>query len=169
MKKIFLFLFALVLFSCAGEIYQEEITIKEGLAYKKDSNSLYSGTVLDRYGEPLGSYKKGLKDGEWIYDVGDVIIKGKYRDGYKNGKWTETDKNTGKIIFEGNFIDGEPDGIHKYYYPNGKIKEEQYWEAGVPVKTWKKYDIFGNVEIETEYRDGKIFKINGARVEQEKP
>ena len=66
MKKIFLFLFALVLFSCAGEIYQEEITIKEGLAYKKDSNSLYSGVVLDRYGEALGAYKKGLKDGEWV-------------------------------------------------------------------------------------------------------
>ena len=46
MKKIFLFLFAIALFSCAGEVYQEEITVKEGLAYKKDSNSLYSGVAV---------------------------------------------------------------------------------------------------------------------------
>ena len=66
MKKIFLFLLTVALFSCAGEVYQEEVVVKDGLAYKKASDSLYSGVVLDRYGEALGSYKKGLKDGEWI-------------------------------------------------------------------------------------------------------
>ena len=66
MKKIFLFLLVIALFSCAGEVYQEEVVLKDGLAYKKDSNSLYSGTVLDRYGEVLGAYTKGLKDGEWV-------------------------------------------------------------------------------------------------------
>ena len=66
MKKIFLFLLVIALFSCAGEVYQEEVVLKDGLAYKKDSNSLYSGTVIDRYGEVLGAYTKGLKDGEWV-------------------------------------------------------------------------------------------------------
>ena len=37
MKKIFLFLLTVALFSCAGEVYQEEVVVKDGLAYKKES------------------------------------------------------------------------------------------------------------------------------------
>ena len=31
----------------------------------EDSNSPYSGSVVDQYGEAVGAYKKGLKDGQW--------------------------------------------------------------------------------------------------------
>ena len=66
MKRLFLFLLSIAIFSCSGELYEDEIVVKDGLAYKKDSNSLYSGVLVDKYGEILASYKKGTKNGEWI-------------------------------------------------------------------------------------------------------
>jgi len=66
MKKLFLLLLSATIFSCSSELYENEIVVKEGLAYKKDSNNLYSGLLVDKYGETLGTYKKGIKDGEWI-------------------------------------------------------------------------------------------------------
>ena len=121
MKKIFLFLFAVALFSCAGEVYQEEITVKEGLAYKKDSNSLYSGVVLDRYGEALGAYKKGLKDGEWV----------------------EVDLAQGTQR-TANYIKGTPDGEQiTYVFPGAREKSKRLeyinYENGNPVGIWTQW------------------------------
>ena len=45
MRKLFLLLLSVAVFSCSGELYEDEIVVKDGLAYKKDSNSLYSGAV----------------------------------------------------------------------------------------------------------------------------
>ena len=60
MKKLFLLLLSATIFSCSSELYENEIVVKEGLAYKKDSNNLYSGLLVDKYGEILGTYKKGI-------------------------------------------------------------------------------------------------------------
>ena len=57
----------LLIMSCSGEIYEDQIFIKEdGLAYNKESDSVFSGDVIDKYGELVGVYKKGLKDGDWF-------------------------------------------------------------------------------------------------------
>jgi len=121
MKKIFLFLLTIAIFSCAGEVYQEEIVIKDGLAYKKDSTSLYSGSVLDRYGEPVGSYKKGTKDGEWI-EID--ITKGTQR--------------------TANYIKGVPDGEQiTYVFPGAREKSKRLeyinYENGNPVGIWTQW------------------------------
>ena len=47
MKKLFLLLLSVTIFSCSGELYENEIVVKDGLAYKKDSNNLYSGVLVD--------------------------------------------------------------------------------------------------------------------------
>ena len=57
----------MLFFSCSGEIYEDEIKIGENnLAYVAETDKLFSGDVLDKYGEKLGTYKKGVKDGAWI-------------------------------------------------------------------------------------------------------
>ena len=53
--------------SCSGEIYEDQIIVKEdGIAYNKETDKVFSGDVLDKYGELVGVYKKGLKDGNWF-------------------------------------------------------------------------------------------------------
>ncbi len=121
MKKILLFLLTIAIFSCAGEVYQEEIVIKDGLAYKKDSTSPYSGSVLDRYGELVGSYKKGAKDGEWI-EID--ITKGTQR--------------------TANYIKGVPDGEQiTYVFPGAREKSKRLeyinYENGNPVGIWTQW------------------------------
>ena len=121
-KKTFILLAALIVASCSGEIYEDELKIGEdSLAYVGDTNKLFSGDVLDKYGEKLGTYKKGIKDGAWT------------EIDYKNG----TRKKA-------NYIKGVPDGEQiTYVFPgpmdNNKRLEYINYEEGNPVGTWTQW------------------------------
>ena len=55
MKKTFILFITILFVSCSGEIYEDEIKIgDDNLAYITDTNKLFSGDVLDKYGEKLG-------------------------------------------------------------------------------------------------------------------
>jgi len=121
MRKLFLLLLSVAIFSCSGELYENEIIVKDGLAYKKDSNSLYSGVLVDKYGEVLGAYKKGAKNGEWI----EIDVK----------------KGTQK---KANYINGAPEGEQiTYVFPgareNNKRLEYINYENGHPVGIWTQW------------------------------
>ena len=66
--------------------------------------------------------------------------------------------------FEGEFSQGMAQGKHKYYYPNGELKEERYYEMGIREKNWKKYDLEGNLEMTITYRNDTEYRINGIKV-----
>ena len=52
MKKTFILFVALFMVSCSGEVYEDEIRVGEdNLAYVGDTEKLYSGDVLDKYGK----------------------------------------------------------------------------------------------------------------------
>jgi len=141
MKKLFLLLLSVTIFSCSGELYENEIVIKDGLAYKKDSSSLYSGVLIDKYGEILGSYKKGTKDGEWI----------------------EVDAKNGTQK-KANYISGTPDGEQvTYVFPgareNNKRLEYINYENGNPVGIWTQWGRDGENRIR---KSGEIIFENGS-------
>ena len=105
--------------SCSGEIYEDELRVGEdNLAYVGDTDKLYSGDVLDKYGEKMGTYKKGIKDGAWT------------EIDYKNGTRRKA-----------NYIKGTPEGEQiTYVFPgpmdNNKRLEYINYENGKPVGTW---------------------------------
>ena len=105
--------------SCSGEIYEDELRVgKDSLAYVGDTEKLFSGDVLDKYGEKIGTYKKGLKDGNWF----EVDIK----------------KGTQK---KASYIKGVPEGEQVTYLfpgPREKNKRLEYvkYEDGKMVGTW---------------------------------
>ena len=141
MKKLFLLLLSVTIFSCSGELYENEIVIKDGLAYKKDSSSLYSGVLVDKYGEILGSYKKGTKDGEWIE--------------------VDAKKGTQK---KANYINGTPDGEQvTYVFPgareNNKRLEYINYENGNPVGIWTQWGRDSENRIR---KSGEIIFENGS-------
>ena len=117
-----------------------------------------SGNVISK-----GAYLDGFKEGEWIYELNDHIEKGSYSYGDKTGEWKHFNKN-GKLIFKGNYIQDRPDGKHKWWYSNGKLKEEGSYAYGQKNGTWKKYDINGILKISINYKDGKEYKINGKKI-----
>jgi antitoxin component YwqK of YwqJK toxin-antitoxin module len=111
-----------------------------------------------------GNYIEDKKEGEWIYVIGDQKYVGNYVGDFKNREWRSYYIDTDIISFEGRFLHGSPDGKHEYYYPDGSLKEERYFDGGMKVKSWTKYDERGDLIIVVQYKDGKEFKINGEKV-----
>ncbi len=49
--------------------------------------------------------------------------------GQKHGFWRKVD-TAGRIVYEGRFIHGKPDGDFRYFYPDGKLKMASAISAG---------------------------------------
>lgn len=120
---------------------------------------------FDRTGKILekGDYISGERDGEWVYQVGDHEEKGSYVIGLREGIWKHF-YSDGKLKYEGNYSQGNPDKRHKYYYQTGVLKEEQYYVMGVREKNWKKYDEGGNLRMTISYKNNIEYRINGMRI-----
>ncbi len=110
-----------------------------------------------------GQYSDGEKNGEWKFNSGDFTEEGKYIIGLKDGIWKSYYKS-GKIKFKGNFVQGNPDGQQSFYYENGRIREEQYYQMGIREKTWKKFNEEGLTVLEIAYKNDVEISINGVRI-----
>jgi antitoxin component YwqK of YwqJK toxin-antitoxin module len=69
-----------------------------------------------------------------------------------------------KQRFKGNYVQGNAHGTHYYYYPDGKIMEERYYDMGIREKIWKKYTEEGTPAISITYRRDQETAINGIRI-----
>lgn len=110
-----------------------------------------------------GSYEKDLKNGLWIINSGDLSEKGYFYDDLKNGFWSSTDEK-GLIIFKGEFIYGQQEGKHVYYFSNGNVKKEEFYDSGIKTGFWKEFDKDGNLLFVREYRNDELIKINGSKL-----
>ncbi|MDY6800418.1 MAG: hypothetical protein SVU94_04255 [Bacteroidota bacterium] len=142
-----------------GQLRKEEFYIY-GLPDGESIEYSDSGTVIAK-----GNYIQGEKEGVWNYDIGDQTETGKYVMGLKDGKWKRYYKSNGKLAYEGLFLQGSRDGKHVYYFPNGNIKEIQYYETGQKEKSWSKYDDNGELLLVVQYKQDKIHKINGVKID----
>jgi uncharacterized protein len=143
-----------------GSLRREENYLRgkeDGLSTEYDENNI----VIAK-----GEFIEGLEEGQWIYQSGDNTEKGSYKAGLKDGVWNEFYAD-GTLKFEGGFVQGSPNGKHKLYYDNGKIKEEQYYRMGQKDRTWWVFDPEGNVVISYVYMNDVLVKINGIRVNLE--
>ena len=141
-----------------GELLREEYYIYG----KLDGEA----TEFDKLGNVIakGNYMEGYKEGEWIYRSGDQTEKGNYVMGEKNGVWKSFYKETEELAYSGKFVQGAADGKHIYYYPNGSVKEERYYDTGTKIKNWTKYYENGELLLVVQYRDGIEYKINGVKI-----
>jgi antitoxin component YwqK of YwqJK toxin-antitoxin module len=110
-----------------------------------------------------GNYYEGLKDGKWFYDFYFHTEEGNYKNDLKEGSWIYYYKNK-NIYFTGNFIQNNPDGKHIYYYKNGKIKTVKYYSFGRKVKNWEFYDYYGTLLKILTFENDKLTKIDGISV-----
>ena len=65
-----------------------------------------------------GVYERGRKQGEWVEHVNDDRREGAYVDGDRDGRWIHFDAE-GNIVFEGAYVAGIPTGEHVSYWPSG--------------------------------------------------
>jgi antitoxin component YwqK of YwqJK toxin-antitoxin module len=142
----------------SGKLLREE-NFRKGLEDGMLHEYLEDGSVITE-----GEFIDGRKEGVWLYQHGDHKEEGEYKDGYKSGIWKYTHLTNDELHFEGNFIDGEPDGKHRYYYENGKLKREEYYTMGIKRDNWKYFNEFGELTLTVYFKDGKEYKIDGTKL-----
>lgn len=143
-----------------GSVWREEQYfrgVRDGsfVEYSLDNEVIIKGEFLD-----------GLEEGEWYYHVGDHTEKGNYSGGLKDGLWTYTHLN-GETKFIGAYVQDYPNGRHRYFYPDGSLQEERFYEMGRKERNWRKYDTEGNVTLTLTYQNDILLRINGVRVSLE--
>ena len=131
----------------------EDVVSGEVLKYHPETKELYSGKVFqNRMGgekEFVGSYKDGKKDGKWTewFENGKKSAEETFKDGELNGKWTEWFEN-GKKEKEGTYKDG------KYFLSN-------HWDKNGDIKVKDGNGLFiswyenGQKASELTYKNGK--------------
>ena len=145
-----LFIALLVGFGCAKSINDETLIDKDGLKYHPDTNELYSGKVFNNR---MGGKKE---------------FEGSYKDGKKNGLWTDYHEN-GQKKSEGNHKDGKLDGLWTNWYANGQKSSEITYKNGKQyiIRTYKdgKREGFwtwwyanGQKFYEDVYKDGELIE-----------
>lgn len=113
-----------------------------------------------------GNYIEGLKDGDWIYQQNDYREKGKYFDDLRTGDWTHFQEKDGKeiIVFSGGYENGQENGLHVYYFQDGKVKRRGKYSGGNKEGIWDYYLKNGKKLISIEYAAGIEIKYNGEKI-----
>lgn len=106
-----------------------------------------------------GEYIEGKREYDWFYSIGEVSIYGSYRYGEEDGFWKHF--RNGTLIFEGNFVDGFSNGIHKWYFDNGKLREIGNYRMGQKQGEWKKFLESGVLFITVEFMADEEIKVDG--------
>lgn len=106
----------------------------------------------------ISNYKMGVLDGaysETLDEGGLVRLEGKYKNGEKEGKWTNRRKD-GKLEKEITYKNGKQDGETRIYYTDGTIEEVAQYVGGKRDGLTKKYD-FQTTKVKSEYhyKNGK--------------
>jgi hypothetical protein len=126
---------------------------REGLFYKKFSNTPYTGKVT---GEEHGSMKKGKREGEYLnyYDNGQLENEGNYKNGEREGEYLNYYDN-GQLENEGNYKNGKEEGEYVRYYKNGQLSLKGTYKNGKEEGEWVFYDTKGNISFTQTYKNGK--------------
>ncbi len=135
--------------------------VKDGLRteYSED------GKVMEE-----GEYVDGREDGPWFTSSGDYFEKGTYRDGLRTGLWDsyylfpKGAQVDSVKIFEGSFIEDNPDGKHVYYWENGKVREEGLFIMGRKEGDWTQYNFDGTPFLIINYKNGTEMKYDGVKI-----
>ncbi len=135
-------------------------------------NNLQDGTLIDYEDVSADSSKiitkgemvDGKKEGPWILELPDYKEEGSYKDDNRDGEWKHYYTSTGKLRFVGKFIDGIPEGEHRFYYPNGKEKQLGKYAGGSKEGEWKFFDESGYLFLTILYNSDIEIRFDGIKV-----
>jgi antitoxin component YwqK of YwqJK toxin-antitoxin module len=115
MKHLLLMAFAILTIGCGEKksdgVNSDELEVREGVAYLKNSDSPYTGKYFE------------------FHDNGQKKSEENYKDGKYDGLTVYWYENGGKAG-EGNFKDGKPDGLTVSWHENGQKKTEINYKDG---------------------------------------
>lgn len=150
-NKLFVFSLTACFFAqCTSEqknqLSEEEKMSKE--SHRQDSATLAKILGANPFLEPPDSNYTG----EFFmrYANGVTRVRGNFRFGKKHGKWMYFFEN-GLLWSEAYYDKGLNDGEASVYHPNGKIYYKGYYKAGKPIGNWEFFDSSGVKAAEKKY------------------
>jgi len=111
-----------------------------------------------------GKYVEGFKDGLWTYHIGNIYESGKYFEGEKQGLWRQEYIDSRTTAFEGEYLNGQENGMHKQFHPNGQPKRRGRYSLGVRDGLWEFLDEKGNITLTIKYEGGQEVEYNGEKI-----
>ena len=163
--KYLLIIFSLLFnsLSSSKDIYLKDLLKKDGIFYKKFSDTPFTGKVT---GLLEGTFKKGMKYGEFIkyYSDGKILSKISYFENRLDGSWMEYYRNGNllrKKIFKNDLLEGE----YIDYYSFGQILSIRFYVKNKLEGIYKEFYKNGQVYIKKNYKSFEnksenIFKLH---------
>jgi len=136
-------------------------------------NDLQDGTMTEYSDDgkiiTKGDYVDGQKEGPWILELAEYREEGSYKGDRRDGEWKHYYTDSGKLRFVGKFIDGVPDGMQIFYYPNGKEKQTGKYVGGLKESEWKFYEETGLLFLTIQFKNDIEIRFDGIKVIPETP
>jgi len=112
-----------------------------------------------------GEYLDGLKEGRWVYQLGNYKSIGKYTDDLQDSVWKEYYVDNGRLRFEGAYNQGREDGKYVWYYPSGHLELEGQYSMGLKEDKWKYYHDDNSLFLTITYKDDVELRYDATKVE----
>lgn len=113
-----------------------------------------------------GSFIEDEEDGLWVYEINNIRETGNFKNGQKEGVWKTEDLKTNKILFQGRYVDGNPNGRHTYYWPNGQKRFEGNYIMGKREGDWNFFNEDGNVLVRVRYKQGIEIRYDNVYIDK---
>jgi antitoxin component YwqK of YwqJK toxin-antitoxin module len=144
--------------------YENEALMRE----ESYVNGKREGPMTD-YGEDgkiltKGEYFDNMQEGIWVYETPEYREIGKYTNDKQDSTWRSYYMPKGKPRFEGNFLNGEPEGLHTWYYENGAKRFFGNYAGGMKQGDWRFYDENGYNYLTITYDNDIEIKFQGVKV-----
>lgn len=136
---------------------KREGALTEWTDASKDSTG--QGQVITK-----GEYIDGMKEGRWFYQIQDYKEEGLYKSDQKDGPWVSYYVENGQLRFAGKFVEGLPDGKHTFYYSDGRKQEEGKYIMGNKDGNWEYFNPDGTLLLTITFKRDKEVKFDGAKV-----
>ena len=112
-----------------------------------------------------GKYEDGDEHGYWFSQINNIREEGKYIYGERTGTWKIKNVEKNILLYEGDYLDGFPDGKHKYYWDDGTRKLDANYIMGNRQGEWVYYDQSGLIFLRVGYRNGIEVKYERVLIE----
>ena len=146
---------------------------ESGKPYRTEfyTNGKRNGTVVDynEDGTVLSkiTYSDNIKQGNCYFNSNDYIERGVYTNDTEDSVWTSYYTKSNTKRFEGAYELGEPLGVHKYYYSNGKLSILGSYKNGLKNGVWVFYNTEGEVYLTIEYKNDEEISWQGKKINTE--
>lgn len=142
----------------SGKLLREELYVNGKREGQLTDYNEEGGIIIQ------GNFVENKKEGYWVYETPDYKEVGNYLGDERDSVWKSFYMPTKIKRFEGKFTNGEPEGVHTMWWPNGKKMNTGNYVGGMRDGDWKFYDELGVNYLTILYKNDIEIKWQGEKI-----